>query len=151
MNKIIVFIVIITFVGGFIFGRMSTNEVVHSLEVETAITNIAYYTNTIYKEHFIITNNNVSFNELKERYNTLLFDSRTFANDYEIIIKNYRRLEKISMRKLFFIVGAKTDYNIDNRLVDLGFLAGIEYNRFGILIGYMIFDREISLSLQYRF
>lgn len=160
MNKLTLgVIIIILFFGiGFFSGRMSSKvEVVRTVEIEKAITNITHYTNYINTLEYV-TNDNIPYEELKIMYNDLLKRSKDVSlsymsvyREYDTLLVSYERLEKKANRKLYFLVGGDLQYNIDKNIIDIGVSAGMEYYNVAYTLGYLFFDRQISLNVSYRF
>lgn len=152
MNKITasLLIIIVIFGIGFFSGRMSKKvEVVRTPEINEAITNIQNYTNYIRTLEYVT--NTITNDELVVMYNDLLKRSKEVAVSYDELFRSYEKLEKIVARKLYFLVGGKLEYNIEREAIDLGLTAGVEYYNVAYTLGYLFFDRQISLNVSYRF
>lgn len=153
MNRLTlsIIIVILIFGIGFFAGRISTSDnTERDPIIDGAITNIVNYTNYVDKLEYI-TNNNIEYEELKKMYNDLLKRSKEVAISYDTLLVSYEKLEKKANRKLYFLVGGELEYNIDREAIDLGINAGVEYKQVIYQVGYLFFDKQISLSIGYRF
>jgi len=157
-------ILILIFGIGFFMGRKISNpNIIRTLEFDKAITNIINYTNYIHNLKYITNdtteaNCNLKYEELKVMYNNLLKKSKDVAlnytyvyRKYDELFKSYEKLEAKANRKLYFLAGTDLIYNINKNIIDMGVSCGIEYNRFGFMVGYMFLDRQVNLNVYYRF